>query len=83
MLKWIKRIIITFIIVIGTLANQGNIGITTTVAQAEDNSVENGWYYQCANGGFIDMNDTYLNKKFIYLQDKETKVMYNLLDLNY
>ncbi|HCL4447283.1 TPA: hypothetical protein N2D16_002888 [Clostridium botulinum] len=82
MLKWIKRIIITGIIVIGTLANQGTIGVTTTVAQAEDNSAKNGWYYYCDNNSIIDMNDTYLNKTFVYFQDKETKQMYNILGLN-
>ncbi|NFF77678.1 hypothetical protein FCV38_11965 [Clostridium sporogenes] len=82
MLKWIKRIIITGIIIIGTLANQGNVGVTTTIAQAEDNGLENGWYYSCENGGFIDMNNTYLNKTFVYFQPKDSKEMYNLLSLN-
>ncbi|EQB4341415.1 TPA: hypothetical protein ACXDAZ_002696 [Clostridium botulinum] len=82
MLKWIKRIIITGIIIIGTLANQGTLGVTTTIAQAEDNCIENGWFYVCDNGSHIDMNNTYLNKKFIYFQDKQTKEIVKLIDLN-
>lgn len=82
MLKWIKRIIITGIIIIGTLANQGNIGITTTIAHAEDNSNKNGWYYYCDNNGIIDMNETYLNKKFIYFQPNGEKKVVKLIDLN-
>ena len=82
MLRWIKRIIITGLIIIGTLANQGNVGVTTTVAQAEDNCVENGWYYQCSNDGFIDMNETYLNKKFIYFQPHGEKKIVKLIELN-
>lgn len=82
MLRWVKRIIITVIIIIGTLANQGNIGITTTMAQAEDNSAKNGWYYYCDNNSIIDMNETYLNKKFIYFQPHGEKKIVKLIELN-
>ncbi|EKS4345213.1 hypothetical protein QB607_003217 [Clostridium botulinum] len=82
MLKWVKRIIITVIIIVGTLLNQGNIGVTTTVTQAEDNGTENGWYYSCENGGFIDMNNTYLNKTFVYFQPNGERKIVKLIDLN-
>ncbi|MBY6842808.1 hypothetical protein [Clostridium botulinum] len=82
MLKWIKRIIITGIIIIGTLANQGTLGVTTTIAQAEDNCQKNGWYYSCDNNAIIDMNETYLHKKFIYFQPKDKKEIIKLIDLN-
>ncbi|HDK7195013.1 TPA: hypothetical protein PTV74_003320 [Clostridium botulinum] len=82
MLRWVKRIIITGIIVIGTLANQGNIGITNAVSQCEDNSSKNGWYYYCDNNSIIDMNETYLNKKFIYFQPNGEKKIVKLIELN-
>lgn len=82
MLRWIKRIIITGIIIIGTLANQGDIGITTTIAQAEDNNNKNGWFYYCDNNGIVDMNETYLNKKIIYFQPHGEKKMVKLIGLN-
>ena len=82
MLKWIKRIIIVFIIVVGTLVNQGDLGVTTTTAQCEDNNSQNGWYYYCTNNGIIDMNETYLNKKFIYFQAHGEKKIVKLIELN-